>query len=50
MTSTLPALAPTGRRPRLDRAGPLLPALTAAALAVVAIALRWRGGGYPAHF
>jgi hypothetical protein len=50
MTSTLPALAPTGRRPRLDRAGPLLPALTAAALAVVAIALRWRGGDYPAHF
>src|SRR4051794_3180551 len=52
MTATLPAAAPapTSRRPRLDRAGALVPTLVAGALAVVAIALRWRGGDYPAHF
>lgn len=52
MTATLSAPAParTPTRPVIGRLWPLVPAALAAALAVLAIVMQWRGSDLPAHY
>lgn len=50
MTATLTAPLPSRTKANLDRCWPLVPTALAALLAVLAIAMRWRGSDLPAHF